>query len=277
VSKKIIVGFDGNDGGRDALALGELLARAEDADLIAACFYESLALPPVGSYEGWEEELRSFAEKTLEQAKTASGANLQTMALASESPIRGLHQLAEQEDADLIVVGTSHRGKLSQALAGVVARGILHGSPCAVAVAPEGFRDRRPELARVGVGYDGRPEAEQALTRAIELAKGSGASLRLIAVATASPLVEPLQEVLDEGVSRASREVEASGKLAGGPAIRLLDEHGLDLLVVGSRGYGPIGRVLLGSLSSEVVRDPSLPVIVVPRGAKVRTPVGAGA
>jgi two-component system response regulator NreC len=272
MSKKIIVGFDGNEGGRDALALGEVLARAEGADLIAACFYESLALPPIGSYEGWEHELREMALRTLEQAKAQCRGKLDTHALASESPVRGLHQFAEQEDADLIVVGTSHRGKVSQALAGLVAEGLLHGSPCAVAVAPKDFRDRGGELALIGVGYDGRPEAENALDAAIELAKGSGATLRLIAVATASPLVEPLQEVLDEGVSRASLEVDASGKLAGGPAIRLLDEHDLDLLVVGSRGYGPVRRVLLGSVSGEVVRDPALPVMVVPRGAEVRAP-----
>lgn len=277
MSKKIIVGFDGNEGGRDALALGKLLARAEGAELIAACFYESLALPPVGSYEGWEGELRAFAERTLKEVGTPSPGELRTLALASESPVRGLHQLAEREEADLIVVGTSHRSKVSQALAGVVAQGILHGSPSAVAVAPAGFRDRRPALSRIGVGYDGRPEAEEALTAAIELARSTGASLRLIAVATSSMVVEPLQELLDEGLSRASREVEAATKLAGGPGVRLSDEPDLDLLVVGSRGYGPFRRVLLGSVSGELVREPSIPVIVVPRGAEVRAVAGVGA
>jgi nucleotide-binding universal stress UspA family protein len=44
---------------------------------------------------------------------------------------------------------------------------------------------------------------------------------------------------------------------------------GLDLLVIGSRGYGPLRAVLLGAVSGRVIRDAACPVIVVPRGAEV--------
>ena len=49
--------------------------------------------------------------------------------------------------------------------------------------------------------------------------------------------------------------------------------HDLDLLVIGSRGYGPLHSVLLGGVSGRVIRDAACPVIVVPRGAEV--PLGA--
>ena len=47
----------------------------------------------------------------------------------------------------------------------------------------------------------------------------------------------------------------------------------LDLLVIGSRGYGPVRRTLLGGVSAEVTRTSACPVLVVPRGAAAR---GAG-
>jgi nucleotide-binding universal stress UspA family protein len=46
-----------------------------------------------------------------------------------------------------------------------------------------------------------------------------------------------------------------------------LDEHEVDLLVCGSRGYGPMRRVLLGGVLRKLIRRAACPVVVVPRGA----------
>jgi nucleotide-binding universal stress UspA family protein len=46
----------------------------------------------------------------------------------------------------------------------------------------------------------------------------------------------------------------------------VVGERGVDLLVCGSRGYGPVRRVLLGTVSSALLRQASVPVLVVPRG-----------
>ena len=43
-------------------------------------------------------------------------------------------------------------------------------------------------------------------------------------------------------------------------------EH-LDVLVMGSRGYGPLHAVLVGGVAGRVVRDAACPVIVLPRKA----------
>ena len=54
------------------------------------------------------------------------------------------------------------------------------------------------------------------------------------------------------------------------PADVLIERsHEVDLLVIGSRGYGPLRSVLLGGVSGRVIRDAACPVIVVPRGAEV--------
>ena len=56
----------------------------------------------------------------------------------------------------------------------------------------------------------------------------------------------------------------------GNPVPELLSqcEQGIDLLVMGSRGYGPLRSVLLGSTSSMMIRAARCPVIVVPRPRK---------
>jgi Universal stress protein UspA and related nucleotide-binding proteins len=53
----------------------------------------------------------------------------------------------------------------------------------------------------------------------------------------------------------------------GDPVQKLLEvaEVGVDLLVLGSRGFGPVMRLLIGSVSSRVIRGAACPVMVVPR------------
>ena len=63
--------------------------------------------------------------------------------------------------------------------------------------------------------------------------------------------------------------MEISGDVVDGYAddeLARLSE-GVDLLVCGSRGRGPLGRVMLGSVAAGVLRKARCPVLVVPRGA----------
>ncbi|MBJ7348576.1 MAG: universal stress protein, partial [Thermoleophilaceae bacterium] len=45
-------------------------------------------------------------------------------------------------------------------------------------------------------------------------------------------------------------------------------ESGVDLLVVGSRGYGPVNTVLLGTVTGKLMRQAPCPVMAVPRSAE---------
>ena len=74
--------------------------------------------------------------------------------------------------------------------------------------------------------------------------------------------------MLAEGVREAGTKATVEGrKLDGPPAATLARacEGGVDLLVAGSRGYGPLMRVLLGSVSTQLVAEAPCPVLVVPR------------
>ncbi len=74
----------------------------------------------------------------------------------------------------------------------------------------------------------------------------------------------------EAAVERARRAgVQTSGELAEGVVHEVLAGLGPDrgdLLVLGSRGYGPVLSVLLGGVSGRVVRSARLPVVMIPRG-----------
>ena len=62
--------------------------------------------------------------------------------------------------------------------------------------------------------------------------------------------------------------INASSEVRSGDAADCLAEASqeLDLLVLGSRGYGPLLRVMLGGVSLKAMRSSACPVAVVPRG-----------
>lgn len=78
-----------------------------------------------------------------------------------------------------------------------------------------------------------------------------------------------LEEELGQAISALNRDIDVEASLVDGDARELLVRASadLDLLVVGSRGYGPLGAVLLGSASTALVRSAQSPLVVVPRGA----------
>jgi nucleotide-binding universal stress UspA family protein len=77
-------------------------------------------------------------------------------------------------------------------------------------------------------------------------------------------------------VSKLDADIDASQKLLDGDAQQLLarESGDLDLLAVGSRGHGPLRAVLLGSVSSALVRSARWPLVGVPRAANGEPPQG---
>ena len=77
-----------------------------------------------------------------------------------------------------------------------------------------------------------------------------------------------LQRALDAALARVGTRVEADAVLLEGDVVDTLaslDPRDADLLVCGSRAYGPLRRVLLGGVSSRLLRRSALPLLVVPR------------
>ena len=286
--KTIIVGVDGREGGRDALALAGRLALLAGGDLVAVRvlpfdYYVTRAgSPPYASVA--EHDARTQLEADL----TAAGLTARTRVMADTSPARALHRAAEEAAADLIVVGSTRHGRLGRVFAGDDAVATLHGSSCAVAVAPRGLAGQAwSRVQRIGVGYDGRPESRQAFALAAALAGECGASITVQSV-VGTPLPHADFAAFDEEWLRdaqvaatddlrellADTGVEATGDVVVGvPVDELLElSRRVELLVLGSRAWGPVRRILVGSTAAALTREAHCPVLVLPRGAATGQP-----
>jgi nucleotide-binding universal stress UspA family protein len=284
----IVVGVERSERSRDGLALAQTLARAAGTRLILVAVYHRDRRSLTVERSAHAEALAEEAQSTLEWvARSLDGVRAELRAVPSISVSRGLQQLADDEGALAIVVGPSHRGRVGQILPGSVGTRLLHGAPCPVAVAPNGYADgTRAPLQRIGVGYVDTPEAGEALQAAVGLAACTGAAIRVLSVdepvvPTSSMLMAlgrpereariraELTESLRSAIDGAAAPVAISGDVVDGYAddelARLSGE--VDLLICGSRAHGPVGDVLLGSVSAGVLRKARGPVLVVPRRA----------
>jgi nucleotide-binding universal stress UspA family protein len=285
----IVVGYDGSDHGSDALALGRLLRALLEGTLVVVCAYPDDPLGESATAVEIAEGMQEDAQAKLARARElcAGEQEVDYRAIAGATPARVLHELGEQLHAAAIVVGASHHGTALRLLTGSTPEHVLDHAPCPVAVAPEGFADRHAALPRrIGVAYDGSPEADHALAVAVELARATGPRLRLVSAvgAAAVGMYPPLdlttyeqtdqiaheqaQQRLDAALAGLEGVAAESAVVEGDPAEALIeDAAGEDLLVTGSRSNGPFRRVLLGSVSTRLLRHASCPVVIVPRGS----------
>jgi nucleotide-binding universal stress UspA family protein len=267
----VLVGVDGRAYGRDAIALA---ARLKDpGGKLTFAFVQGGSLA---------EDLED-ADKLLEGERRAADLDADLISVVAVSPGRGLHKQAEKQNADLLVVGSCSHSAFGRAMLGDDTRAALNGASCAVAIASSGVAERGEPSARIGVAYNGSPESEAALTLARELAARTGASVHALEVVSipsvaytgivAPALGDTIDTMLNEATGRLERLSGVEGRAAFGLIGEELAAFGeeLDLLVVGSRGYGPAKRLVLGSTSNYLERHARCPLLVLPRGARAAT------
>jgi nucleotide-binding universal stress UspA family protein len=333
VLDRIVVGYAKDQAGRDAVALAGVFAALAGGRLTAVFPYH----PLLARVDAEEACARAAAE-----VKALLDGPEPTLRWSSSSwPIRALHELAGYERASLIVFGAAKEGLGDRLHVSLMER-MVHGAPCAVAVAPEGYSrsgeaagptgsaarasgeaaghtdnaarasgeaaghtdnaarasgeaagaaddagDTSHALRRIGVGFSTSHEGHAALDLARELTEASGGQLRVIAGAGLEPALasysfsspalaeveEELYKDTEQTLQRFCEELSGDGAalqhetVRGDPASVLIERSSqLDLLVLGSRAYGPVRHVLLGSVSASVMREARCPVLVVPRG-----------
>jgi len=286
----LIIGFDGSDAGRDALALGRRLALTTGARPTVVYVHSYMALTPdvreTGHDIGWAEAADRILDEAHDVLADVPGVSYQ--AVAERSPARALHSAADTAEAAMLVLGSTHRAGRGRIAPGTTADQILHVAPCAVAVAPAGFaRHDTRALGLVGAAVNGDDETERVARLAAANARRAQATLRLITVvehhdtagpfATGGPgygsLADALRELATTTLERATAAAGADLRiertvfegLAADELVRASAE--VDLLVVGSRGFGPMRRIVPGSTSAKVLRAAECPVLVLPRRA----------
>ena len=287
--ERIVVGYAGDRAGRDGVVLASQLAAMSGAELTVVFPYHPVFATVPASVA--EERVRVELDALLEGSAVLATARWHWS--NASWPIRALHELAVFEQAQLIVFGAAPE-RLERRHVGLMER-MVHGAPCAVAVAPAGYADREPgSLRRVGVGFADTAEGHAALRLGCRLARELGAEAQIIAGCGLSPTLASYasgssslprieQEICEETKAMLERACE---ELDGEPVqldVRRADpsralveaSHQLDLLVLGSRGYGPLRHVLLGSVSAEVMHSADCPVLVLPRQVAVSREPGS--
>ncbi len=247
---------------------------------------------------GFQDTAQGRDAKALGQAlQRLTGAEIVIATIPPEEH-ETLGHLAREQGADLVVLGSTHRGPVGRIVPGAAVAHLLADPPCAAAVAPPGFArpggpgDWRPldgdgdedaGLRVLGVGFDGSRAAGVALATATELALAGGAAMRVYTVARKTPALhsedtakapaaapneaEALRQALQEAVAELPREARALPVfLRGDPATELIDAvaNGVDILVLGSRAGGPIRRALQGSVTNAVLDTVHCPVLICP-------------
>jgi nucleotide-binding universal stress UspA family protein len=274
---RLLVAIDGTAAGRDALELARVLCAATGSSALLVQVVHPGPLPMEFALLA-EEEAREAAPR-IEAAKEAlPGVEVEARVYGGGSPAAILTSLSEEEELDGIVLGSPHRHGLDRLVSGSVAVSVLNGAGCDVFVAPPGYADsRHAGLGTVAIGYLGTPESKIALRRARDLVDPGGKVKLLVVAEPPVPLsfagpnvanpTDP-EAVLQEGLSLFPLEMDVEPHRLTGAAAPELEKacaEGVDLLVLGSRGYGPVMRALLGSVSSHVFRHAPCPLLVARR------------
>jgi nucleotide-binding universal stress UspA family protein len=291
--RRLIIGLTPTSAGKDAVELGRLLARVREAT------------PVVASVLPWPSYLMNEADerRALKRSTEGSFAEIRERfgdredpifeAVAEPSAADALQRLAGEHRAEMIVVGSAHRGPIGRTLAGSTGNALLHGSPCAVAVAPRGYAGRGVgALKKVAVAFDGSPESWSSLNAGITIAESIDGEITVLvasepprygypetlAVLSAEGLrsaeLAEARRMVDLALGRIPAQIPSDHRLMiGGPGRALAEVSAeFDLMVCGSRGWGPLRRVIVGSTAAALIARAECPVLVTARGVSLDRP-----
>jgi nucleotide-binding universal stress UspA family protein len=287
---KILLATDGSGEAELAATNAAALAKGTDSELHVV--HVGPFMPMLfSSMEGEPARMAREARKTLDGAVgqlEAAGGDVAQAHLRVGGASEEIIALAEELGAGLIVMGNRGRGGVRRALMGSVSDSVVRHAHCPVLVVraePIVFP------AKILVATDGSKEAELASSSAADLAERTGSELHVVYVGHMPPvfyespgattldldLQRRMQERAEEEArTRLDEQVQrvrgAGGEVAGAHArvgrpdaeiVGLAEELGAGLIVLGSRGLGPLRSALMGSVSDSIVRHARCPVLVV--------------
>ena len=291
---EIVVGVDGSEHSAAALRWAAREAELHGGQLTAVLVWDLFnQRHPDGTRRFDPEYDEAHADAALLAAIEAA---LGPEAAASvvrrpvcDVPAQGLIEAAK--GAALLVVGARGLGGFRGLLLGSVSQQCLHHAPGPIAIVhpPREGREGADGAERVVVGVDGSEPSRAALRWALTEAALRHATVEAVHAWEVPVVYGPVigafpydtkgvetgaRELLDELVDGALSTVDAPGVTVertaapGGAAARVLDaaEHA-SLVVIGRRGLGGFGRLLLGSVSEHVARHAPCPVVVLPPAA----------
>ena len=269
MARPIVVGMHPTREERGPVELAVMMSCLTEAPLEIVGTFWFDATPARTAPRDFEAKSLSGIQAALEDNVDTSGAcNAVKVTARPGSPAHVIHETAERVGAGLIVVGSTHRGPVGRVTLGTTTDRVLNGAPCPVAVAPRGFDDHGQGMTRVGVAFVDTPEGRAALRAGATIARRAGASLTAYTAVDSEAKGGQAVVALDRAVAEYRDEVDVEGRVLATRGMEALIEEssGLDLLVTGSRGHGPLKATMLGGVSRRLAREARCPLIVVPRG-----------
>ena len=237
------------------------------------------------------DSLREVARSTGERARRGLGARA---AIADVRVTEGdardeILRVAEEWDADLVVVGARGLGRIRGFLLGTVSQAVARDHPGPVLVVKGGVSPVRSAL----VGLDGSDQALEAVRFLAALPLPDKFQVRLVGVAEKMPFPRTAPRMIRAELEEAAATTQAHRRAAlehasseaeallprgaaerslanGDPAeeiVRLARSGFVDMIVLGARGLGVVKRLLLGSVSDAVLRAAPCSVLIVKRSA----------
>lgn len=232
------------------------------------------------------ESLRTFVSVNV-----PSMAGVDTRVVAAGNVADEILVQAAAQAANMIVIGTHGRSGFERLLLGSVAEKILRKASCPVMVVPRHAADvpvaERAPFTEIITAIDFSASSLSALAYALDLAQEADARMTLLHVIELPPeLAElPRMEGIDVPAVRAAAEADCLRRLRamvpdgahtfctihtevieGNPAreiVRMAEQRGADLVVMGVQGRSALDMLLFGSKTHAVLRGAPCPVLTV--------------
>lgn len=291
--KTCLVGYTPDYAGQEALSLARMMTASSGSNLVVCTVVPEIwghpSLAPVDKEYG--DFLAQHAQDTLDKARAQLGdlPNVRYIKFGARSATQGLTQAAKEENADIIVLGSSRSGSSGRLEVGTVAGEIMHLAEVPIAMAPRDYRAKLgTHLPRLTCAYSGSEEASGTVLEALGLATSLGVQLRLVSFAVRDRQMYPSlvgyqaeKEVQAAWREQARASLERVCKQLAGhappididvaegetwdDALSSIEWESGEVLVLGSSRMGVLQRVFLGSNAKKIMRASPVPVMVLPR------------
>lgn len=287
---EILLPTDGSDPAAAAARHARSLATAFDATLHVLGVVDVDGAAGVFDAGGVDE---AFVERLTDQVRAdteaidAGGARVERATVQGD-PADAILDYAEEHGIGMLVMGTHGRRGVRRLVAGSVTERVLRLAERPVFTVrgtTDGEDETDPDYERVLVATDGSAPAERAAEHGVAVAAAFDATVHALnvvdvsavaALSEAAPADAMLERLREQGetatTGAADRAREAglqveTAVLEGFPSGGILDyaeDHGIDLIVMGTHGRTGLDRVLLGSTAERTIRRAEVPVCAVP-------------
>jgi nucleotide-binding universal stress UspA family protein len=289
---KILIGYSADSGGTEALALGLQLACASSGSLVVCTIVpETWGHPSMARVDAeYARFLEQHAQKALDKARAQVGERAPAVYLCRAAPAvhEGLIAVAEETGVDCVALGSARRASRGHIRVGSVSSSFLFSAPFPIALTPKGYTpEAAAKLKRITCAISPAAQSLQTARIAQLICSQLRVPLRLMTFVVRDRQMYPTGAGYDaenlvanqwraqasDGQSRIiaalPQEPSITAGIADGKtwkaAFASIAWENCEMIAVGSSHLGPLLRVFLGSNAARIMREATVPCLILPR------------